>query len=436
MNVKNVERENGKAKITVEIGAVEFENALNKVYAKVKKNIAIPGFRKGKAPRKIVESMYGAQVFYEDAIEEIFPEVYAAAVIDEKLNAVGRPAISDMQIPEEGGVVLVVETDLYPEVTLGQYKGLEVPKAEATVTDEEVEADIDRMVKQNARISTVDRAAQNGDTVTLDFDGYVDGEQFQGGKAEGHNLVLGSGQFIPGFEDQLVGMTAGESKDVVVTFPEEYGAKELAGKEATFKCTVHEVKESILPEKDDEFAKDVSEFDTLDELRADLRATILKQKSEGIENAFENACIAKAVENMTVEVPASMVEEQLDRHIENLDLQLKQNGMSIDTYVQMLGGDMAKMRESFRPMAEVSVKNELLIAKVAEEEKIEITEEELDAEFKALAEQYSMEETKVRELMPVENLRAELSRRKAVKVITESAVAVAPQAKEEEKTEE
>ncbi|MBQ1282117.1 MAG: trigger factor, partial [Oscillospiraceae bacterium] len=406
MNVKNVERENGKAKITVEIGAVEFENALNKVYAKVKKNIAIPGFRKGKAPRKIVESMYGAQVFYEDAIEEIFPEVYATAVIDEKINAVGRPAISDMQIPEEGGVVLVVETDLYPEVTLGQYKGLEVPKAEATVTDEEVEADIDRMVKQNARISTVDRAAQNGDTVTLDFDGYVDGEQFQGGKAEGHNLVLGSGQFIPGFEDQLVGMTAGESKDVVVTFPEEYGAKELAGKEATFKCTVHEVKESILPEKDDEFAKDVSEFDTLDELRADLRATILKQKSEGIENAFENACIAKAVENMTVEVPASMVEEQLDRHIENLDLQLKQNGMSIDTYVQMLGGDMAKMRESFRPMAEVSVKNELLIAKVAEEEKIEITEEELDAEFKALAEQYSMEETKVRELMPVENLRA------------------------------
>ena len=239
MNVKNVEKENGKAKITVEIGKEEFEAALTKAYLKVKKSIQVPGFRKGKAPRKIVEAMYGAQVFYEDAIEEIFPDIYTAAVVDQQLKAVGQPSIANMETPEEGGVVLTVATELYPEVTLGQYKGLEVPKAEATVTDEEVEAEVDRMAQQNARIATVERPAQKGDTVVLDFEGFVDGAAFEGGKGENHSLELGSGQFIPGFEDQLVGVSAGESKDVVVTFPEQYGAKELAGKEATFKCTVH-----------------------------------------------------------------------------------------------------------------------------------------------------------------------------------------------------
>ena len=295
MNVKNVEKENSKAKVTVEIGKDEFETALTKAYLKVKKNIQVPGFRKGKAPRKIVEAMYGANVFYEDAVEEIFPDIYTAAVVDQKIKAVGQPSVVDMETPEEGGVVLTVSTELYPEVKLGQYKGLEVPKAEATVTDEEVEADVDRMAEQSARIETVDRAAKKGDTVVLDFEGFVDGKPFEGGKAENHSLELGSGQFIPGFEDQLEGVTAGEEKDVVVTFPEQY-TKELAGKEATFKCKIHDVKEKLLPAKDDEFAKDVSEFDTLEELRADIRAKQLKQKEEGIQSAFENACGAKAVE--------------------------------------------------------------------------------------------------------------------------------------------
>ena len=440
MNVKNVEKENGKAKITVEIGKEEFEAALTKAYLKVKKSIQVPGFRKGKAPRKIVEAMYGAQVFYEDAIEEIFPDIYTAAVVDQQLKAVGQPSIADMETPEEGGVVLTVVTELYPEVTLGQYKGLEVPKAEATVSDEEVEAEVDRMAQQNARIATVDRPAQKGDTVVLDFEGFVDGVAFEGGKGENHSLELGSGQFIPGFEDQLVGVSAGESKDVVVTFPEQYGAKELAGKEATFQCTVHEVKEKSLPEKDDEFAKDVSEFDTLDELRADIRARALKEKEDGIQSAFENACVAKAVENMTADIPACMIEEQLDKQIEEFGYQLQRNGMSMDDYVKMLGGDTSRLRDTFRPMAENNVKANVLIAQIIEEEKIEVSDEEVEAEIAKLAEQYKMESDKVKEYLPAESIKSDLSYRKAVKLIADSAVPVAPkageEAAEEAKTEE
>lgn len=431
MNVKNVEKENGKAKITVEIGKEEFEAALTKAYLKVKKSIQVPGFRKGKAPRKIVEAMYGAQVFYEDAIEEIFPDIYTAAVVDQQIKAVGQPSIANMETPEEGGVVLTVATELYPEVTLGQYKGLEVPKAEATVTDEEVEAEIDRLAQQNARIATVDRPAQKGDTVVLDFEGFVDGAAFEGGKGENHSLELGSGQFIPGFEDQLVGVSAGESKDVVVTFPEQYGAKDLAGKEATFKCTVHEVKEKSLPEKDDEFAKDVSEFDTLDELRADIRARALKEKEDGIRSAFENACVAKAVENMTAEIPACMIEEQLDKQIEEFGYQLQRNGMSMDDYVKMLGGDTSRLRDTFRPMAENNVKANVLIAQIIDEEKIEVSDEEVEAEVAKLAEQYKMEADKVKEYLPVESIKSDLSYRKAVKLIADSAVPVAPKAEEE-----
>ena len=431
MNVKNVEKENGKAKITVEIGKEEFEAALTKAYLKVKKSIQVPGFRKGKAPRKIVEAMYGAQVFYEDAIEEIFPDIYTAAVVDQQLKAVGQPSIANMETPEEGGVVLTVATELYPEVTLGQYKGLEVPKAEATVSDEEVEAEVDRMAQQNARIATVERPAQKGDTVVLDFEGFVDGVAFEGGKGENHSLELGSGQFIPGFEDQLVGVSAGESKDVVVTFPEQYGAKELAGKEATFKCTVHEVKEKSLPEKDDEFVKDVSEFDTLDELRADIRARALKEKEDGIQSAFENACVAKAVENMTAEIPACMIEEQLDKQIEEFGYQLQRNGMSMDDYVKMLGGDTSRLRDTFRPMAENNVKANVLIAQIIEEEKIEVSDEEVEAEVAKLAEQYKMEADKVKEYLPVESIKSDLSYRKAVKLIADSAVPVAPKAEEE-----
>jgi len=433
MNVKNVEKENGKALVTVEIGKEEFDAALTKAYLKIKKDIMIPGFRKGKAPRKMVEAMYGAQVFYEDAVEEIFPDIYTAAIIDQKLKAVGQPSITNMECPEEGGVVLTLSTELYPEVTLGQYKGIEVPKAEATVTDEEVAADLERMAKQNARISTVERAAQNGDTVVMDFEGFVDGVAFEGGKGEKHSLELGSGSFIPGFEEQLVGLTAGEAKDVVVTFPEQY-TPELAGKEATFKCLIHEVKEKALPEIDDEFVKDVSEFDTLDELKADIKAKALKQKEDGINSAFENACVAKAVENMTAEIPACMIEEQLDKQIEEFGYQMQRNGMSMDQYVQMMGGDISKLRDSFRPMAENNVKANVLVAQIVEEEKIEVSDEEVEEEIKKLAEQYDMDAEKVKEYLPVESIKSDMAYRKAVKLIVDNAVPVAPA--KEEKTEE
>ena len=431
MNVKNVEKENGKAIVTVEIGKEEFEAALTMAYLKIQMDIMIPGFRKGKAPRKMVEAMYGAHVFYEDAVEEIFPDVYTAAIVDQQLKAVGQPSITDMQTPEEGGVVLTVSTELYPEVTLGQYKGLEVPKAEATVTDEEVEAELNRMAQQNARIATVERAAQNGDTVVLDFEGFVDGVPFEGGKGEKYSLELGSGSFIPGFEDQLVGLTAGEAKDVVVTFPEQY-TPELAGKEATFKCLVHEVKEKSLPEMDDEFVKDVSEFDTMDELKADIKAKAIAKKEEGINSAFENACVAKAVENMTAEIPSCMIEEQLDKQLEEFGYQMQRNGMSMDDYVKMMGGDVSKLRDTFRPMAENNVKANVLIAQIVEEEKIEVSDEEVTEEIKKLSEQYGMEEAKITEFVPAESIKSDLGYRKAVKLIVDSAVAVAPEAKKEE----
>ena len=286
MNVKSVEKENGKAKVVVEIDKAEFEQALNKAYAKCRKDIMLPGFRKGKAPRKMVESMYGATVFYEDAVNEIFPDIYTKAIVEQELKAVGSPSVSNMDTPDEGGVVLTIATELYPEVTLGQYKGLEVPKHEVKVEESEVDAEVGRMAERNARIETVDRAAANGDTVVIDFEGFVDDQPFQGGKAEDYSLTLGSGSFIPGFEDALVGAVAGEERDVNVTFPEDYSAKELAGKPAVFKCKVHEVKESIKPELDDEFAKDVSEFDTLDALKDDIR-TRFQQPRHGRHGGVE-----------------------------------------------------------------------------------------------------------------------------------------------------
>ena len=274
MNVKSVEKENGKAKILVEIDKEQFEAALNKAYAKNKKDIFVPGFRKGKAPRKVIEGMYGAGVFHEEAINLLFPDVYDAAVVKQELKAVGAPSVTDMEVGENG-VLLTVETELYPEVTLGAYKGLEVPKAEAAVTDEEVAAELDRKAQESARILTVERAAKLGDTTVIDFEGFENGVPFEGGKGEDYSLVLGSGSFVPGFEDQVVGMSAGETKDIALVFPENY-TPELAGKPVTFKVTVKEVKETIKPVMDDEFAKDVSEFDTLEELKADLRAKLLQ----------------------------------------------------------------------------------------------------------------------------------------------------------------
>ena len=433
MNVKNTEQANSKARIVVEIEKQEFESALTKAYNKAKKNIMVPGFRKGKAPRKVIEGMYGAKVFYEDAVNEIFPEIYTKAVIEQQIKAVGAPSISDMDEKEDGTVVLTIETELYPEVTLGAYKGIEVPKAEASVSDEDVDNELARMVDRNSRIETVERAAQDGDTVVLDFEGFDNGVAFPGGKGENYSLKLGSNSFVPGFEEALIGLSAGEEKDIDVTFPENY-TPELAGKPVVFKCKIHEVKQTIKPELDDEFAKDVSEFDTLDELKADIRAKQLKLRQDNIDRQFENAAVEAAAANMTAEIPACMVEEQLDKHVEQFAYQLQMSGMSMEDYAKMVGGDMSGMRASMRPMAETTVRSNVLLSAIIEAENITVSDEEVEEEYAKVAEQYQMEVEQVKAALNAETVKSDLASRKAVKLIVDNAVATA--VKEEEKTEE
>lgn len=435
MNVKNVEKEAVHAKVTVEISRAELEPAINKVFLKVRKDISMPGFRKGKAPRMVIEAAYGKHVFFEDAIEEMFSDIYKECVLTQDMKPVGRPSVSKLDIADDDSVTMVIDTDLYPEVTLGQYKGLEVEKAEAAVDASEIDAEIDRMANNIARISTVDRAAKDGDTAVIDFEGFKDGEAFDGGKGEAYELKLGSGSFIPGFEEQVVGMAAGEEKDINVTFPENYHVKELAGAPVVFKVKVHEVKETVVPEKDDEFVKDVSEFDTMAELRADIEKKILDEKQTGIDRAFENAAIEKAVANMTVEIPDSMVEEELDHELERMDYELRSQGASLEAYANMMGGNLDNIRNSLRPGALNTVKTNVMLDAVVDAEKIEVSDEECEEEYKKLAESYQLELEKVKEILDIKGMKGDLQVRKAAKLIAEAAVAVAPKA-EEKKEEE
>ena len=435
MNVKNVEKEAVHAKVTVEISRAELEPAINKVFLKVRKDISMPGFRKGKAPRMVIEAAYGKHVFFEDAIEEMFSDIYKECVLTQDMKPVGRPSVSKLDIADDDSVTMVIDTDLYPEVTLGQYKDLEVEKAEAAVDASEIDAEIDRMANNIARISTVDRAAKDGDTAVIDFEGFKDGEAFDGGKGEAYELKLGSGSFIPGFEEQVVGMAAGEEKDINVTFPENYHVKELAGAPVVFKVKVHEVKETVVPEKDDEFVKDVSEFDTMDELRADIEKKILNEKQAGIDRAFENAAIEKAVANMTVEIPDSMVEEELDHELERMDYELRSQGASLEAYANMMGGNLDNIRNSLRPGALNTVKTNVMLDAVVDAEKIEVSDEECEEEYKKLAESYQLELEKVKEILDIKGMKGDLQVRKAAKLIAEAAVAVAPKA-EEKKEEE
>lgn len=435
MNVKNVEKEAVHAKVTVEISRAELEPAINKVFLKVRKDISMPGFRKGKAPRMVIEAAYGKHVFFEDAIEEMFSDIYKECVLTQDMKPVGRPSVSKLDIADDDSVTMVIDTDLYPEVTLGQYKDLEVEKAEAAVDASEIDAEIDRMANNIARISTVDRAAKDGDTAVIDFEGFKDGEAFDGGKGEAYELKLGSGSFIPGFEEQVVGMSAGEEKDINVTFPENYHVKELAGAPVVFKVKVHEVKETVVPEKDDEFVKDVSEFDTMDELRADIEKKILDEKQAGIDRAFENAAIEKAVANMTVEIPDSMVEEELDHELERMDYELRSQGASLEAYANMMGGNLDNIRNSLRPGALNTVRTNVMLDAVVDAEKIEVSDEECEEEYKKLAESYQLELEKVKEILDIKGMKGDLQVRKAAKLIAEAAVAVAPKA-EEKKEEE
>ena len=427
MNIKSTERNGNLTTIVVEIDKELMETGVNKAYLKARKNIQLPGWRKGKAPRKLIESIYGAYVFYEDGLEEIFPEIYKACVVDQEIKAVGRPSLTNMDISDEGIVTLTITTDVYPEVTLGDYKGLEVEKAEATVTDEQVSAELDRMAQNVASTETVERAAEMGDTANIDFEGFDNGVPFDGGKGDNFDLKLGSGSFVPGFEEQVVGMAAGDEKDIDITFPEDYH-KELAGKAVVFHVKCNKVTVTNLPELDDEFAKDVSEFETLDELKNDIRAKALENAQKQIDSAFENACVEKAAENTTVELPAGLIEAELDNQMERFAYQLQMSGYSMEAYAKMMGGDVSTMRNAFRPAAEKQAKINVTLTKIIEAEGITVSEEEMEEEFKKLAEQYSLELDKVKEMVPSEELKANVENRKAVKIIVDAAKAVAPKA--------
>ena len=429
MNIKSTEKKGNEATVVVEIDKELMESGVNKAYMKARKNIQIPGFRKGKAPRKMIEAMYGAHVFYEDGLEEIFPEVYDFAIAKQEFKAIGRPNLTDMQIGDDGVVTLTLTTEVYPEVTLGQYKGLEVEKAEVTVSDAQVQAELDRMAQNVASTETVERAAEMGDTANIDFEGFDNGVPFEGGKGTDFDLKLGSGQFVPGFEEQVVGMNVGEEKDINITFPEDYHA-ELAGKPVVFHVKLNKLSVTNVPAQDDEFAKDVSEFETLEELKADIRAKALEQAQKQADSAFEQNAVEKAAENTTVDMPKALVETELDTQMERFAYQLQMSGYSMEQYAKMMGGDVNTMRNAFRPAAEKQAKISVTLEKIVEVEGLSVSDEEIEAEFQSLADQYQLELAKVKEMVPMNEITGSLTTRKAVKLIVDSAVAVAPKAAE------
>ena len=429
MTVKNIERNGNQTTITVEIDKELMEKGVNAAYLKARKDIQLPGFRRGKAPRKMIEAMYGAHVFFEDGLEEIFPEIYEEAVVKQEIRAVGRPNVTDLQISEENIVTITITTDVYPEVTLGQYKGIEAPKADTTISDEQVQAELDQMAQNVASTETVERAAEMGDTANIDFEGFDNGVAFDGGKGEKFDLKLGSGQFVPGFEEQIVGMNAGEEKDINITFPENYHA-DLAGKAVVFHVKLNKVTTTVAPVQDDEFAKDVSEFDTLEALKADIRAKAEENAKKQAESAFEQACVDKVVELTTVDMPAGLIEAELDNQMERFAYQLQMSGYSVEQYAKMMGGDLNTMRNAFRPAAEKQAKANVTLAKIVEVEGITVSAEEIEEEIQNLAKQYELEADKVRQMVPTAEIEENLKTRKAVKIIVDNAVAVAPKTEE------
>ena len=407
MIVKNIERTGNETKIVVEIDKELMEKGVNAAYLKQRKNIMLPGFRKGKAPRKMIEGMYGAHVFYEDGLEEIFPEVYEFAVIEQGVKAIGRPSLLDMDINEENIVTLTLSTEVYPEVTLGQYKGLEVEKNEVSVSDEQVNAELDRMAKNVASTENVEREAQMGDTANIDFEGFDNGVPFDGGKGENFDLKLGSGQFVPGFEEQIVGMNIGEEKDIDITFPENYH-EGLAGKPVVFHVKLNKLSVTNVPAIDDELAKDVSEFDTLDELKADIRAKALEAAQKQADSAFEQACVDAAAANISVELPKALVEAELDNQMERFAYQLQMSGYSVEQYAKMMGGDLNTMRNAFRPTAEKQAKINLALEAIVEAEGLTVSDEEIEAEYTEMTKTYEMDIEKIKSMVPASDVKSNL----------------------------
>ena len=435
MTVKSCEKlEKSRVALTIEASAEEFEAAVNKAYLKMRGKINVPGFRVGKAPRKIIEKMYGEEVFYEEAVNIILPDAYEDAVKEQKLDVVGYPEV-ELESCTKDGVVFKCTVAVYPEVKLGQYKGLEAPKAEVKVAAADVNARLKEMADRNSRLVSVERAVKKGDTADIDFEGFVDGVAFEGGKAEHYSLTLGSGSFIPGFEDQIVGHSAGEEFDVNVTFPTEYQAAELAGKEAVFKIKLHEVKYKELPALDDELAKDVSEYDTLDAFKESIRKNNQEQLDKQDDLAVENALVDQVIDGMEAEIPQAMYDVRMDEMVNDFAFRVEQQGLRLEDYLKYMGQTVDQFRASFMPQAEKQVKIRLALEAVAAAENIEASEEEVSAEIKRIADQYKMEEDKVRELVNVEDLKKDLAVNKAIDFI-KSHANIVEKAAEAEKTED
>ena len=425
MSLQVEKMEKNMAKLTIEVAAEDLEKAMQNAYQKAKGRISIPGFRKGKAPRKMIEQMYGKGVFLEDAVNALIPEHYSKALAECELEIVSQPTIDITQAEPGKALIFTAEVATKPEVTLGDYKGVEVPKTEINVTDEDVDAEIKKEQEKNSRtINVEDRGAQLQDVVTIDFEGSVDGVPFDGGQATEYPLTLGSNTFIPGFEDQLVGAKVGDDVDVKVTFPEEYQAKELAGKEAIFKCAVKKIEAKELPELDDDFAKDVSEFDTLAEYKEHVKTNLVERKENEAKRAKEDASVDKAIENAQMDIPEAMLQTQCRQMLDDFSRRMQSQGLSMDQYFQFTGMTAEKMMEDMKPQALKRIQTRLVLEKVAEVENIQPTEEEVNEEISKMAEAYKMEADKLKELLgerELEQMKKDMAVQKAVTVIADAA---------------
>lgn len=430
---KKIDANRYQLEITVD--GEKFREAIREAYKKNGKKINVPGFRKGKAPLHIIETYYGSEIFFEDALNLLYNDLVEDAIKESGLKVINDKMDFDLvSISKEDGVDFKVSLTTYPEIEIGEYKGLKAEKTAVKVDAAEVNAELNAMAERNARmVSVEDRAAKNGDTVVIDFEGFTDGKAFDGGKAEGHSLVLGSGQFIPGFEDQIVGKNIGDEFDVNVTFPEEYGAKELAGKEAVFKVKLHEIKVKELPAVDDEFAKDVSEFDTLKELKADLKKKATERKKKAAEEATENALVQQIVDSIKGEIPEAMFENRLNQCVEDFAYRLQSQGLNLETYLKYTNSNIDEFKKSFRPQAEAQVKYRLALEKIVELENIKPDDKEIEAEYEKLAKDYGVEADKVKNAIPAEEVAKDLAVGKAIDLIKENAVITEVEPKAEEK---
>ena len=433
MSVQLEKLANNMAKLTIEVSPERFEAAIEEVYKRNRSRIVVPGFRKGRAPRKMIEHAYGAGIFFEDAANLLIPEAYDEAVRECGETIVSRPSIDIVQIEAGKPFIFTAEAALKPEVELGEYKGLTVEVPKVSVTDEDVQKELDTQREKNSRmVDVTDRAVEQGDLIKLNFDGSVDGVPFEGGKAEDYPLTIGSGSFIPGFEEQLIGTAIGEEKDVTVTFPEDYHAEELKGKEAVFKCKVNSIQKKELPEADDEFAQDVSEFDTLEEYKEDIRRNLTESREADAKRMKETAVVEKIVENASMDIPEGMIDEQVSRMVEDFRRRVESQGMAMEQYLQYTGMDVTKLTESMRPEALKRIQNSLVLEAVAKAENIEISDERVDEEIAKMAEQYKMEADKLKEMMgeyEIAQMKEDLAVQAAVDFVRDSAVEVEPSEK-------